>query len=65
VQVRTVILIALLATVRKLMILDMTSTSALQLFGLAAMILALGGVYWLVRDQERQERRGETSHPSA
>jgi uncharacterized membrane protein (DUF373 family) len=65
VQVRTVVLIALLATVRKLMILDMTSTSALQLFGLAAMILALGGVYWLVRDQDHRERRGETSHPSA
>ena len=65
VQVRTVILIALLATVRKLMILDMTSTSAMQLFGLAAMILALGGVYWLVRDQDRQDRREETSNPSA
>ena len=53
VQVRTVILIALLAIVRKLIILDLTSTDALQLFALAAAILALGAVYWLVRDQDR------------
>ena len=46
VQVRTVILIALLAIVRKLIILDV---------GRAAAILALGAVYWLVRDQDRQE----------
>jgi len=56
VQVRTVILIALLAVVRKLMIIDLTSTDASQLFALAATILALGGVYWLVRDQDRRER---------
>lgn len=56
VQVRTVILIALLAIVRKLMIIDLTANDAPQLFGLAATILALGGVYWLVRDQDRRER---------
>src|SRR6187402_1108508 len=57
VQVRTVILIALLAIVRKLMILDLTSTDALQLFALAAAIVALGAVYWLVRDQDRNIER--------
>ena len=56
VQVRTVILIALLAIVRKLMIIDLTTTDAPQLFALAAAILALGGVFWLVRDQDRRER---------
>jgi uncharacterized membrane protein (DUF373 family) len=56
VQVRTVVLIAILAIVRKLLILDLTSTDPLQLFALAAAILALGGVYWLVRDQDRRER---------
>jgi len=53
VQVRTVILIALLAIVRKLMILDLASTESSQLFALPAAILALGAVYWLVRDQDR------------
>jgi uncharacterized membrane protein (DUF373 family) len=54
VQVRTVILIAILAVVRKLIILDLTTTNAQQLFALAAAILALGAVYWLVRDQNRR-----------
>ena len=58
-QVRTVILIALLAIVRKVMILDLASTEALQLFALAAAILALGAVYWLVRDQDRSIQRDE------
>jgi uncharacterized membrane protein (DUF373 family) len=56
VQVRTVILIALLAIVRKLLILDLAVTDAAQLFALATAIVALGGVYWLVRDQDRQEK---------
>lgn len=54
VQVRTVILIALLAIVRKLLIVDMSATDALHLFALAAAILALGCVYWLVRDQDNR-----------
>lgn len=56
VQVRTVVLIAMLAIVRKLIILDLGKTDALQLFALAAAILALGGVHWLVRDQDRREQ---------
>jgi uncharacterized membrane protein (DUF373 family) len=56
VQVRTVILLALLAIVRKLLILDLSKTEASQLFGLAAAILALGLVYWLVRHQDRRDR---------
>ena len=44
IQVRAVILIALLAVVRKLIILDISHTEALTLFALAAAILALGCV---------------------
>ena len=55
VQVRTVILIALLAIVRKLMIVDPSTTDAGHLFALSGAILALGGVFWLVRDQDRRE----------
>ena len=55
VQVRTVILIALLAIVRKLMIMDMSTADTQQLFALAAAVLALGGVYWLLRDQNQRE----------
>ena len=55
VQVRTVVLIALLALVRKFIILDASKTEPLTLLGLAAAILALGAVHWLVRDQDRKD----------
>ena len=58
VQVRTVILLAMLAIVRKLIILDLHSTDALQIFALGAAIFSLGAVYWLVRDQDRRDRAG-------
>ncbi|MFN3622507.1 MAG: phosphate-starvation-inducible PsiE family protein [Hyphomicrobium sp.] len=57
VQVRTVVLIAMLAALRKLIILEPGKTDALYLFGLAAVILALGAVFWLVRDQDERQRR--------
>jgi uncharacterized membrane protein (DUF373 family) len=56
VQVRTVVLLALLAIVRKLIILDLATTEAAQLFALSAAVLSLGAVYWLVRDQDQRER---------
>jgi uncharacterized membrane protein (DUF373 family) len=37
------------------MITDMSATTAEQLLALAAATLALGGVYWLVRDQDRRK----------
>ena len=56
VQVRAVILIALLAIVRKLIILDIAPGYAPQLLALAVATLSLGGVYWLVQDQNKRER---------
>lgn len=56
VQVRSIVMIAMLAMVRKYIVLDLGKTTAEQLFALAAAILALGVVYWLVRDQDRRER---------
>jgi len=56
VQARAVVLIALLAVVRKLIIVDLKETEAMHLFALSAAILALGGVYWLVRDQDRRQQ---------
>jgi uncharacterized membrane protein (DUF373 family) len=55
VQVRTVILLAMLAIVRKLIILDLSNTDPLHLFALAAAIMARGAVHWLVREQDRRE----------
>ena len=56
VQVRTVVLLALLAILRKLIILDVAATDAVKMLGLSVAIVALGGVYWLVRDQDRKEK---------
>jgi uncharacterized membrane protein (DUF373 family) len=54
VRVRSVVLIAMLAMVRKFIILDLSEADPLQLFALAAAILALGVVYWMVREQDRR-----------
>ena len=55
IQVRTVVLVALLAILRKFIILELADTSALKLFALSAATLALGGIYWLVREQDFRE----------
>jgi uncharacterized membrane protein (DUF373 family) len=52
IQVKTVLLIAVLALARKLIILDMHEVSAVTILALAAVLLALGVTYWLVRDQD-------------
>lgn len=57
IQVRSVILIALLAIVRKFIILDLGTTTAETILSLAASILALGIVYWLVHDQARRDQQ--------
>jgi len=59
VQIRSVVMIALLAICRKVIILDLTETDALHIVALAAAILALGVVYWLLRD--RDQRLGEAA----
>lgn len=56
VQVRSVILIALLAVVRKFIIVDMGAVEPAKIAVLAAAVLALGCVYWLVRDKDDKER---------
>ena len=55
IQVRTVILIALLALSRKFLILDTSETGPATIAALAGSTLMLGIVYWLLRD--RDDRR--------
>lgn len=55
VQVRSVVLIAILAVVRKFIIIDIVETSPSKLAALGGAILALGAVYWLIRDQDIKE----------
>lgn len=56
VQVRTVVLIALLAISRKFVILDIDKTSAGTIAALAAVTIVLGAVYWLLRTDEIRSR---------
>jgi len=65
IQLRTVILIALLALARKFIILDASKTEPLTIIGLAAAVLALGAVHWLVRDQDRKDTRQPDGPASA
>ncbi len=55
VQVRTVVLIALLAMSRKFVILDPSVTPAATIAALASVTLVLGAVHWLLKDQGRSE----------
>jgi uncharacterized membrane protein (DUF373 family) len=52
VRLRSVILIAMLAMVRKFIVLDLGRSAPAELLALAAAILALGTVYWMVREQD-------------
>lgn len=52
IQTKVVVLIALLAISRKLIILDLHALHADHLLGLAAITLVLGIVYWLMRERD-------------
>ena len=55
IQVRTIVIIALLAIARKLIIIDLGQADPAKIAALAAAALALGIVYWLVREQDQRE----------
>ncbi len=52
VQVKTVVLIAILAISRKMIILDAKATAPMTLFSLAAILIALGCVYWFIKEED-------------
>ncbi|HET6375886.1 MAG TPA: phosphate-starvation-inducible PsiE family protein [Methylocella sp.] len=64
VQLRTVILIALLAMARKFVVIETSEADPLTIIGLAAAVLALGAVYWLVREQDRRQAREWSQGPA-
>ncbi|WP_029603207.1 phosphate-starvation-inducible PsiE family protein [Kozakia baliensis] len=49
VRMRSVLLIGMMATVRKFIVLDLNGVDVLEVLALSAAILALGIVYWLIR----------------
>lgn len=70
IRVKTVVLIALIALSRKFVILD-PDTGPAKIAALAVACLALGAVYWLLRDEQPEspvpsptKRRGDANGPS-
>jgi len=63
IQVKTVVLIAIMALARKFIILDASTKDAAMLAALAAVMLALGVVYWLMRDNSQTARMEDVNKP--
>ena len=55
IQARVVVLIAILALARKFVVLDVQQTTPGYLLGLAAITLALGLTYWLMRERDERD----------
>jgi uncharacterized membrane protein (DUF373 family) len=53
-HVRTVVLVSLLALLRKVNILDLDKTDAATIAALAFATLGVGGIYWIIRRQDRE-----------
>jgi len=53
IQVKTVVLIGILAVVRKFIIVNIETTSATTIAALAALI-ALGALYWLMGEKDKR-----------
>jgi len=49
VRMRSVLLIGMMATVRRFIVIDLGTTSVTEMLALSAAVLALGVAYWLVR----------------
>ena len=64
VQVKTVILIALIALSRKFVVLDTKATDAATLAALAGATLVLGIVYWLLRERDDRAAIERAEHGS-
>ncbi len=52
IQTKVVLLISLLALARKVIVLELDKTTPGELLGLAALTLALGIVYWMMRERD-------------
>jgi uncharacterized membrane protein (DUF373 family) len=65
VQVRMVVLIAILVIVRKLMLLDYATVDVRTLLGFAGMLLALGALYWLVSHSDARHRAAMPIKPES
>ena len=59
IQARIVILIALLALARKVIIIDLLDASPASIAALAALALSLGIAYWVLRERDQRPQAGK------
>jgi uncharacterized membrane protein (DUF373 family) len=57
IQTRIVVLVAILVIARKLMLKDFDAIDFQTLLGYGGLLLALGGLYWLISDGDRRRAR--------
>ena len=55
-QVRMLVRITILVIARKLMLIDFSAIQAQTLLGFGGLLLALGGLYWMISDGDRRHR---------
>lgn len=65
VQARILVRITILVVVRKLMLMDFAAVSAQILLGFGGLLLALGGLYWLLSQADRPYGGGSLDVPHA
>ena len=56
-QVRMLVRITILVVARKLMLIDFSAIQAQTLLGFGGLLLALGGLYWMISDGDRRQQR--------
>jgi uncharacterized membrane protein (DUF373 family) len=59
VQVRMLVRITILVITRKLMLMDFATINAQTLLGFGGLLLALGGLYWLICDGDWRQARAD------
>ena len=57
IQVKTVLLIALLAISRKFIILDISVTDAMHIFALGFSVLVLAAAYWGIKQRDAESEK--------
>jgi uncharacterized membrane protein (DUF373 family) len=65
VQAKAIVLIALLAVVRKVIIADLFHITPASVAALAALVVALGGTYWLIRERDERSSRSPVESRAA
>jgi uncharacterized membrane protein (DUF373 family) len=63
IQVRIVVIIAIIVVARKIILLDYNSAGIETFLGIAGMLLALGVLYWLIGDADRRRNSATVAMP--